>query len=320
MTAVDPRFARLGELVQAGRQDEALRLLNAMAEEDDPMALATLGDFFWRGGPVPRDSRKARDYYRRAGDAGHMLASAYFTNLLASGIFGERDWQAALARLREEAEDDPPRARIVGLIEAMDLDGEGSPRSLPQGRSLAAAPQATLFPGLFSIAECDHLLAVAEPGYRRSTVLTPEGREVPHPVRSSDGFALHWLIEDPVVHALNRRLAAASGTAYDQGEPLLILRYSPGQQYRRHFDALPGLENQRIKTALVYLNEGCEGGETEFPRIGLKVKGRKGDALVFSNTGPDGRADPLSEHAGLPVQSGVKYLASRWIRGRRFLD
>ena len=50
---------------------------------------------------------------------------------------------------------------------------------------------------------------------------------------------MHWLIEDPVIHALNRRLAAVSGTAWDQGEPLQILRYSPGQQYRNHFDFFP---------------------------------------------------------------------------------
>ena len=121
------------------------------------------------------------------------------------------------------------------------------------------------------------------------------------------------MIADPAIHALNRRLAAASGTGVEQGEPLQVLRYRPGQQYRPHFDAIPGLANQRVATALVYLNEDYEGGETCFVRSGLKVKGRRGDAIVFRNTTDEGRADPASEHAGLPVTAGVKLIASRWI-------
>jgi prolyl 4-hydroxylase len=52
-------------------------------------------------------------------------------------------------------------------------------------------------------------------------------------------------------------------------------------------------------------------------KTGLTVKGRQGDVLVFRNIGPDGGFDPLSEHAGLPVTGGIKYLASRWIREAR---
>jgi prolyl 4-hydroxylase len=69
--------------------------------------------------------------------------------------------------------------------------------------------------------------------------------------------------------------------------------------------------------APIHLNDDYAGGETAFVKTGLGVRGRKGDALVFSSVGRDGRFEPLSEHAGLPVTSGTKYLASRWIRARR---
>jgi prolyl 4-hydroxylase len=69
---------------------------------------------------------------------------------------------------------------------------------------------------------------------------------------------------------------------------------------------------------LVWLNEDYQGGETHFPTAGLRLKGRRGDALLFRNTGPDGRRDPASGHAGLPVASGEKLIASRWIRERPF--
>ena len=39
---------------------------------------------------------------------------------------------------------------------------------------------------------------------------------------------------------------------------------------------------------------------------------------LFRNAGADGRPDPLSLHAGLPVTKGTKHLASRWIRAGKF--
>jgi prolyl 4-hydroxylase len=126
-------------------------------------------------------------------------------------------------------------------------------------------------------------------------------------------------LESPAIHALCRRLAAASGTDVGQGEPLQVLCYSAGQEYKPHFDAIDGTDNQRILTFLVYLNDDFDGGETEFLSTGLKVKGRKGDALLFRNADDLGRPDLKSQHAGLPPTTGVKFLASRWIRQKPVL-
>jgi len=157
----------------------------------------------------------------------------------------------------------------------------------------------------------------AEPLLQQSVVVDPAtGVLRPHPVRTSDGASFPWASEDLVISALNRRIAAASGTDVKCGEPLQVLRYRPGQEYRPHFDALPSNENQRVLTMLVYLNSGYSGGETSFTRAGLTVAGRMGDALLFRNARPGGSPDLNAEHAGLPVSSGEKYLASRWIRER----
>lgn len=317
MLEVKPDFAQVRILAEAGRLAEAFDLIRRLADEGDAEALVTLADFYWRGGPVDQDPERARTLFQRASEAGHPMARIFCTNLLANGAFGPRDWSLARARLKDEARVDPVRARVFEVLERMDIDGDGEPSVLPEPRRLSDGLEIDLFPGLFSAAECDLLLATAEPRYMPSTIHDGQGRERPHPLRSSDGAPIHWLIEDPATQALNRRLARASGTGCDQAEPLLVLRYRPGQEYRRHFDALPGLANQRVRTALVYLNDDYAGGETEFPRLDLRVKGRKGDALVFSNTGPDGAPHPASEHAGTPVSAGVKYLASRWIRAGR---
>ncbi len=69
---------------------------------------------------------------------------------------------------------------------------------------------------------------------------------------------------------------------------------------------------------LVYLNEDYTGGETLFLKTGVKVRGNAGDGLLFRNAAPDGTPDPDSLHAGLPVITGEKFIASRWIRQKPF--
>jgi prolyl 4-hydroxylase len=316
MATVSPRFSQAMALAQQGHVEEAMTMLSRLAMEGDPDAMFALGDACWRGAGVPQDMPQGREIFRYASDAGHPIARRAYTNLLASGIAGPRDWRLALERLREEAQSDGRRAHMLRLIAAMDLTPEGDPKTVPEGRRICASPDVMQFPNAFTEEECDYLILIAEPTYEPSLVADGSGRDVRDPIRTSDGSTIHWLIEDPATQALNRRIAAISNTQVDQGEPLLILRYHPGQQYRRHTDWL-GEANRRIKTTLVYLNEGYGGGETVFPKAELTVKGRKGDAIVFRNCGEDGYLDPMSEHAGMPVTSGIKYLASRWIRDRR---
>jgi prolyl 4-hydroxylase len=316
---VNADMVRALTLFDDGRYDEGFRIVEAEAARGDAEAIFTLADLYWRGQFVVQDYQRGREGFLHASDLGHPIARRAFTNLLASGTVGPRDWPGAMARLREEARRDARRAQMLALIEAMDLTPTGFVGTPPRGERIHDAPQITVFRNLFTPAECDFLIAVAEPTYQESTVVLDSGLDGRNAIRTSDGAPIHWLIEDPAIHALNRRLAAASGTLYDQGEPLLILRYRPGQEYKKHFDALPGVENQRVKTALVYLNEDYEGGETAFTQIGVNFRGRTGDAIVFTNTVDGKHFDPLAEHAGLPVTRGTKYLASRWIRGQRHL-
>ena len=150
-----------------------------------------------------------------------------------------------------------------------------------------------------------------------SSIVDPHtGRARPDPVRTSDAAVIGPVRENLVIRALNLRIAAASGTAVEQGEALAVLRYSPGQRYHPHHDALPGAANQRLWTMLVYLNQGYGGGETVFPATGLSVRGRSGDGLLFRNCGAEGGIDAMARHAGQPVTAGTKWLCTRWIRQR----
>ena len=262
---------------------------------------------------------EARPLFRRAADAGERKAAVVHANMLASGAGGPRDWPEALRLLRALAQTGRRSAAELALVEAMHLDAEGDPVALPEPEMLSAAPHLVRFRALFSAGECAYLMAAAGPMLAPSVVVDPaSGAQRPDPVRRCDTAGFTLPLENPAVHALNRRLAAASGTAPGQGEPLQVLRYRPGGEYRGHFDAIPGFRNQRVATFLVWLNDGYQGGETHFPTAGLTLRGAPGDAILFRNVDVEGRPEPASAHAGLPVVSGEKWLASRWIRARAF--
>jgi prolyl 4-hydroxylase len=115
---------------------------------------------------------------------------------------------------------------------------------------------------------------------------------------------------DVVLAVVRERIARAAGLPVPGLEWTQVLHYAVGQAFDWHVDwldpATPGYaadlaaRGQRIATCLVFLNDDFEGGETAFEAGGLRHRGRKGDALMWANTLPDGSIDPRTRHAGLP--------------------
>jgi prolyl 4-hydroxylase len=317
--ALGGTIGQVEALLAARRFPEAARLLLAAADAGETAAVAELAHWRIAGNLIRRDLPEARRLLGMAAAKGDDTSAFLHAGFLAGGFGGADDWPAALAALRALAKRQPRAAAQLRLIEAMALDGDGFPLRPIETRRLSEAPHVAAAGGFMTEAECLYLRNEGEPDLKTSAVVDPAtGRMVPHPVRTADSAMFGVYAEDLVVNALNRRIAALSGTRLDQGEPLQLLRYRPGGEYKPHMDALPAEPNQRVLTVLVYLSDDYEGGETSFPHTGLTFRGRTGDALLFRNAGADGRPDPLSLHAGLPVTGGTKYLASRWIRAEGF--
>jgi prolyl 4-hydroxylase len=307
------------DLAAAGRLADAVASLEAAGERGDAVAAAELATWYLRGDLVPRDLVRARAALRRAVTIGHVDAALREIAFTANGTGGTSDWSGAVSLLRQAAANDPVAAQHLTLLGAMHIDGEGNPVAMPRGESLSQDPVIIRFPGALSEAERMHIAGVAHADLQPAIVVDPRsGQNMAHPIRNSYGTALGPAQEDLVIIAINRRIAAMTGTAVSNGEPLQVLRYTPGQQYRLHSDALTGVANQRVVTAIAYLNDGFVGGETDFPAIGVRVRPRAGDLLVFHNTLPDGRMAPGARHAGLPVTNGAKWIATRWIRAQTY--
>jgi len=115
---------------------------------------------------------------------------------------------------------------------------------------------------------------------------------------------------DPVVQAVRRRVAQITGKRDAQIETLNVVRYEPGQQYRPHYDSSSSARGYlRSHTIFAYLNDlpDGDGGETEFTKIGVKFKPKKGDALLWENQADKTSRHRDGEHAGRPPLRGVKY-------------
>ena len=314
----NPVEAAYGQ-VAAGRIAEAVAILETAGAANDAAALAELAVWYLRGTPVPRDLARARATLRRAVTIGHVDAALMEIALVANGSGAPPDWAAAHILLDRAAAHDPVAAKHATILGKMALDGAGMPTALPSSQWLSEAPEIRVFNNLFTHEECAHIAELAAPSLAPSVIVDPRnGRQSPNPVRTSFDTVIGPTAETLVVRALLNRIAAATNTEPEQGEPLSVLRYTPGQQYRPHLDALPATDNQRIATAIAYLNDGYAGGETRFTANGLTITGKAGDLLLFSNVQFDGRPDPRTQHAGLPVRSGTKWIATRWLRERKY--
>lgn len=262
----------------------------------------------------PRDYLQAHRLLAEAGNLGSMDALHLRASLIATGTGVKADSGAALTLVRQAAQAGDPLARIqlIVLSRLAELP-------IPPAEPLNAEPLIAIRRDFLGKGDCGYLMNIAEPRFEPSIIRDPAtGEQRPDPVRTSDGMSFGPTNEDIVVHAINHRIATATGTPYSHGEPLHMLRYCGGQEYKPHGDALPGSGNLRHWTVLLYLNDDYDGGETEFPRLGVKVKGNAGDMLAFCNVDSNGQANILSQHAGLPVTRGTKYIATRWIREKPY--
>jgi prolyl 4-hydroxylase len=171
---------------------------------------------------------------------------------------------------------------------------------------------------------CNSLIELSQPQLTKTSTL---GKEI-------DGYRVAqgaWLSsQDESVSLLRKMVSEYTLFPEENMEGTHIVKYEIGGEYKVHHDFFHPGENyyekevtnrggQRAKTALVYLNEDFTGGETEFPQLEIKVIPQKGKLVVWDNIKSDGSLDYTSIHAGLPVTSGIKYIAVIWIRENKFV-
>ena len=187
-------------------------------------------------------------------------------------------------------------------------------------------PRVVVFGGLLSDEECDALIELAKPRLARSlTVQAKTGGEEINADRTSNGM-FFTRGENELVRTIEGRIARLLNWPEENGEGLQVLHYRPGTEYKPHYDYFdpnePGTPTilkrggQRVGTLVMYLGEPEKGGGTTFPDVRLEVAPKRGNAVFFSYDKPHPSTKTL--HGGAPVLAGEKWIATKWLRERRF--
>lgn len=166
-----------------------------------------------------------------------------------------------------------------------------------------------IFPiqNLLTSEECSELIKIAEKsGFQQATVGNSQG------VRGFDenrrnNSRVEFTNPELAKMILNRLQNRDVIPANFQGKKLSGLsakfkfyRYYPGEKFEWHQDGsvARGMYEKSYYTLVMYLNDGCEGGATEF-QTGEVISPSKGSAVCFKHE---------LVHRGAEVTRGIKYV------------
>ena len=135
---------------------------------------------------------------------------------------------------------------------------------------------------------------------------TKTGGEEVNADRTSNGMFFQRG-ENDLCKRIEERIARLIGWPMENGEGLQVLQYTPGTEYKPHYDyfdpAEPGTPTilkrggQRVGTVIMYLGEPEKGGGTVFPDVHLEVDGRlsvaEGHAIALAALRRAQAAHPL---------------------------
>jgi predicted 2-oxoglutarate/Fe(II)-dependent dioxygenase YbiX len=275
-----------------------------------------------RNAPVGEAARLVREASAQKNANALLLHAA----MAAIGLGRPQNYDDALGYVREAAAlgDTRARGQLAALGENFKVAAWFAPARPVQH---AGAPRIFTVENFLPPSVCEWLMRSAKKRLVRALINDAStGAIGQNQVRTGSVFESSSVEPDLVHQLVNQRIAEALGIPLAHQEPTNILHYARSQEYKPHYDViLPGPEadlfarelndlGQRTATFLVYLNEDYEGGETHFPRLGFRYKGKPGDALIFWNLSETGEVERNSLHAGMPVTKGEKWLLSKWIR------
>ncbi|MBW6523523.1 2OG-Fe(II) oxygenase [Sphingomonas sp. RHCKR47] len=175
--------------------------------------------------------------------------------------------------------------------------------------------------GFLDAATCAALCTMIDAKRRPSTISDHNGDAA---FRTSETCDLP--ATDPLVAAVDARLAAFTGLDPLHGEPLQGQRYALGQEFKAHTDYFEpsgvdfhrycSVAGNRTWTAMVYLNEPEAGGATRFKAVDKTIQPETGKLVCWNNHRPDGSLNPATIHHGMKVRAGNKYVITKWYRER----
>lgn len=192
------------------------------------------------------------------------------------------------------------------------------------------SPLVAVIGNFLSPDECQGLIDLSENKFLDARVVdNATGEFVQHKHRTSmnASFARG---EHDLLATIEARIANLLHWEVEKGEGIQVLRYQNGGEYKAHYDFFDastpggqkniGAAGQRVGTFLMYLSDVGAGGATRFPSLNFEVRPKAGMALYFADLLPTGEPDKLSLHSSVPVVTGTKYIATKWLRENTYVS
>lgn len=167
--------------------------------------------------------------------------------------------------------------------------------------------------------ECEELSTLITSRLRASEIAETDEKD--SSFRTSRTCDLGYM-SDSLTEDIDRRIRNMIGIDASYSEMIQGQYYRVGQEFKAHTDYFEAdqfaqyaaLGGQRTYTFFIYLNDVEEGGETEFPELGISMKPHRGRALVWNNLTEQGVPNPNTIHRAKPVLSGHKCVITKWFR------
>ncbi|XP_021680827.2 probable prolyl 4-hydroxylase 9 isoform X2 [Hevea brasiliensis] len=235
-----------------------------------------------------------------------FVAGLFASDLISQDFSGARQRARQLQSLKEEIID-------YDLL-TPGMTGDDSITLIPF-QVLSWKPRALYFPNFATAEQCERIINMAKPSLKPSTLALRKGETEDNTkgIRTSSGMFISASEDNTgVLDAIEEKIARATMLPRVHGEAFNVLRYEIGQKYNSHYDAFNPAEYGPQKSQ----RNGLEIDENyDFQKcIGLQVKPRQGDGLLFYSLFPNNTIDPTSLHGSCPVIKGEKWVATKWIR------
>lgn len=181
---------------------------------------------------------------------------------------------------------------------------------------------------ILSETECQELIDIAEKYLNPSEVVNGEtGKNYMSEVRTSSNYFIGK--NNIHVKKIIQRISQEYGVDETQFESFCILKYVKWQKYLPHYDWFdPQIEWfakhlerwwQRILTVVTYLSDDFTWGGTGFPRLNISFKPKKWTSIVFRWYNEHQELDKDTLHSWEPVETGVKYVITSFVREKEFI-
>lgn len=318
--------------------DLSIEQLRAEAQRGSPKAATAAALRLLVGRNAPFDPKEGLELLFRAADQEEPDALCQVATILATGAYMPRNWNDALSMLQHAAERGSAQAQGQLRILARDVVSTDWAAlrarvdlktwvGAPEKRSLCEAPRIRAVDRFVPVEVCNWLLARAAGKYQPSMMFDGQ-KSTFLATRTCSDFKFDIIAADCVLQIVRERIAAVTSLPTVAFEPPQIFHYALGQEIKPHYDALRlgdqgygqggTYKGDRIATFLLYLNDDYDGGELEFPKVGLKHRGKAGDGVYFAHIDANGVPDRNSLHAALPITRNEKFILSQWIHDRPF--